>query len=92
MEEFTEAEIKITEETRELLVSLDEKQKELTGFDSTTTSPIFLILVVIVFRPASILYDNLIAFRLSLLNYDRHRKYGSHDNYLHGCGNSWHGC
>ena len=30
MEEFTEAEKKITEETRELLVSLDEKQKELT--------------------------------------------------------------
>jgi hypothetical protein len=30
MEEFTEAEIRITEETRELLVSLDEKQKELT--------------------------------------------------------------
>ena len=29
MKEFTEAEIKISEETRELLVSLDEKQKEL---------------------------------------------------------------
>jgi hypothetical protein len=30
MKEFTEVEIKITEETRELLVSLDKKQKELT--------------------------------------------------------------
>ena len=34
MNELTEAEKQITEETRELLVSLDEKQKELTEYQT----------------------------------------------------------
>jgi spore coat polysaccharide biosynthesis predicted glycosyltransferase SpsG len=34
LNELTEAEKQITEETRELLVSLDEKQKELTEYQT----------------------------------------------------------
>jgi hypothetical protein len=40
MKELIELEKQVTEETRELLVSLDEKQKKLI-FDSTTTSANF---------------------------------------------------
>jgi hypothetical protein len=38
MKELTEAEKQITEETRELLVSLDEKQKELTEYQTNIVS------------------------------------------------------
>jgi hypothetical protein len=34
MTELDEAEIQVTDETRELLVSLDEKQKELTEYQT----------------------------------------------------------
>jgi hypothetical protein len=42
----------------------------LQGFDSITTSPNIWMLVIIVFRPPSILYDSLVWFRLSLLIID----------------------
>jgi hypothetical protein len=38
MKELTEAEKQVTEETRELLVSLDEKQKELTEYQTNIVS------------------------------------------------------
>jgi hypothetical protein len=84
IKEMTEAVKQETEETHELLVSLDEKQKELTefnsqGFDSTTTSPNFLMLFAIVFRSVSILHDRFACFKLSPLSSDCKRGYASQD-------------
>ena len=38
MKELTEADKHVTDETRELLVSLDEKQKELTEYQTSKVS------------------------------------------------------